>query len=145
MANNSLKEIVKKVLERLTNTRLDTLLNVASGLSTTTYTLSDNLANYDFIIVTAYSSYSNRWQTAIPVGVFTSSASQTYYLSLGTEYSTYYLALRYVSGTQISVNAKGTAVIGINIAGVKLGGGYCLNAVISRLSAILHRSCQGVM
>ena len=94
-----------------------TLLNVTSGLTTTTYTLSGKISDYRLLIVTAFSSYSNNWTTAIDTKEF-SLSTNGHYLSLGTEFNIYYLAIAYVSDTSIRIVAKGSGTVGVRITGV---------------------------
>ena len=109
-----IKELIKNVLASLTS---KTLLNISSGLSTTTYTINGNISDYRILIVTALSSYSNRWTTAIDTKEFIAS-TQAHYLALGTEYSVYNLSFAYVSQTQIRVVAKGSGTNGIIVTGI---------------------------
>lgn len=111
----SLKELLASILSRLTST---TLLLVSSGLSTTTYTLSGNISDYRLLIVTAFSAYSNNWTTVIDAKELPLSTNG-HYLSLGTEFNVYYLAIAYVSDTSIIIAKKGSGTIGVRITGVR--------------------------
>lgn len=111
----TLEKLLASILSRLTST---TLLDISSGLSTTTYTINGNISDYRMLIVTALSGYSNRWTTAIDTKEFRTN-TQAHHLSLGTEYSVYTLSFAYVSDTQIRVVAKGSATNGIIITGIR--------------------------
>ena len=111
------EELVVKVLTRPT---VDNLLTVTSGLSTTNYTLNNSLTDYDLVTIVAYTGYSNRWEMTLPVIEFTSTTTQNYYTSLGTEYSVYNLAVKYRNATSITIVGKGTGVNGIGVYGIKL-------------------------
>lgn len=111
----SLEKLLASILSRLTST---TLLLVSSGLSTTTYTLSGNISDYRLLIVTAFSAYSNNWTTVIDAEEFPLSTNG-HYLSLGTEYSIYNLAIAYVSDTSIRIISKGSGTVGVRITGVR--------------------------
>lgn len=112
-----LQALIEKLLTRPT---VDELRSIASGLTTTTYSLNGNISDYDLIQITALSTYSNRWVMTIPTDVFTSSTTQSYYTSLGTEYSIYNLAVKYASDTSITVLSKGTGTIGMIVKGIRL-------------------------
>lgn len=111
----ALKELLEKILASLTS---KTLLTVTGSLSVTTYTLNGNISDYRMLIVTALSSYSNRWTTAIDTKEFIAN-TQAHYLSLGTEFAVYNLSLAYVSQNQVRVVAKGSSTNGMIITGIR--------------------------
>lgn len=110
---------LKELLTKLTPKKTE-LLRVSSSLANTDYSLSDNISNYDIILVVGMSSYNNRWGTAIPVSVFRENTTQNYQIYLGAEPTIYNVAIKYKDDTKISVSAHGSATIGVVITGIKV-------------------------
>ena len=160
--NISLKEWMKKVTSALVRPNMWTGI-ASTGISTTVS--YDNGADYlstsyttntgRFIVIGAVPLRTSRYTSRAVIKVNgtiqgfagTNKTTTTTVMPMvtynGTKGATYTVTLA-IGSQDSGTTAYADAYNAANLIIFDVGG-YCLNAVISRLSAILHRSCQGVM
>lgn len=143
-----LKELIAKVTG---HTEFKTLLWTNTQGGQTEYIIPIDKSKYDFLDVVV-ERYGNIQTARIP----TSAASGEIYAlydsyQTGRAYTLSATKLTFHNGYYYSMYLGSTAktygtgyCLPSKVYGVKLVGGYCL-AVFSRLLAILHRTCLGVM
>lgn len=152
---NKFKETLSNILSYLLKVERRTLLwenpNPNTGFGAQTISL--DLSEFDAVEIEAYyvstdvnnrTLYSNR----LPFGTAAVLAPQGQGRAISARKATINNAgITFTTGCLFYSTTEQNSVdvaVPVRIYGIKSGGGYCL-AVFSRLSAILHRTCLGVM